>query len=290
MKSFPITFFVLLGFNALIAADTSQVSTAIIIKQDLNGSAAEIQLLSPSGEPITSPSRKIKLSSGDNSIAWEGRRARFETNPTIDPDLALRMFPAELEALRQIAETTDALHRETLDKGRLVTRMPSELVPNMALWDQSAKLVTKKDILGTPLAINFIFTSCRNARMCPASTQAMKNLSDLLDKDASLTSVRLLSITFDPENDSPGILKAYADGYQINPQRHRFLTGDPKQIKDLMQHYGILTVRDDGTIVHNAALIIVSAEGRIVRRKEGAIFDPSEVVQTFAQMLTPARK
>jgi protein SCO1/2 len=290
MKALPLILGVLLGCQALLAADSTQVSTALIVKQDLKGSTAEIQLLSPSGEPIKSPTRKIKFSSGDNNIAWEGRRARFETNPTIDPDLALRMFPAELEALRQIAEITDALHRETLDKGRLVTRMPSELVPNMALWDQTAKLVTKKDMLGAPLAINFIFTSCRNARMCPASTQAMKNLADELDKDASLAAVRLLSITFDPENDSPGVLKAYADGYQINPQRHRFLTGDSSQIKDLMKHYGILTVRDDGTIVHNAALIIVSAEGRIVRRKEGAVFDPVEVAQIFAQLQAPAHK
>ena len=290
MKALPLILGFLLGCIALLAADSTQVSTALIVKQDLKGSTAEIQLLSPLGEPIHSSTRKLKLSSGDNNIAWEGRRVRFEISAATDPEFALRVFPVEPESLRQIAEITDALHRETLDKGRLVTRMPSELVPNMALWDQTAKLVTKKDMLGTPLAINFIFTSCRNARMCPASTQAMKNLADQLDKDVSLASVRLLSITFDPENDSPGVLKAYADGYQINPQRHRFLTGDSTQIKDLMKHYGILTVRDDGTIVHNAALIIVSAEGRIVRRKEGAVFDPVEVAQTFAQLLTPAHK
>ncbi len=290
MKALPLILGVLLGCIALLAAESTQVSTALIVKQDLKGSTAEIQLLSPSGEPIKLATRKIKLSSGDNNIAWEGRRVRFEISAATDPEFALRVFPVEPESLRQIAEITDALHRETLDKGRLVTRMPSELVPNMALWDQTAKLVTKKDLLGTPLAINFIFTSCRNARMCPASTQAMKNLADQLDKDVSLASVRLLSITFDPENDSPGVLKAYADGYQINPQRHRFLTGDSTQIKDLMKHYGILTVRDDGTIVHNAALIIVSPEGRIVRRKEGAVFDPVEVAQTFAQLLTPAHK
>lgn len=290
MKLPPALLGILLWFNVGLAAESSKVLEALIIKQDLKDSSAEIQLLGPSGEPRQTSTNKIKLSSGDNNISWEGRRARFEINASVDPELALRMFPAEPEALRQIAEITDALHLETMDKGRLVTRMPSELVPNMALWDQTSKLVTKKDILGTPLAINFIFTSCRNARMCPASTQAMKNLSDLLDKDASLATVRLLSITFDPENDSPGILKAYADGYQINPQRHRFLTGDPGQIKDLMKHYGILTVRDDGTIVHNAALIIVSAEGRIVRRKEGAVFDATEVAQIFTQMLAPARK
>ena len=135
-----------------------------------------------------------------------------------------------------------------------------------------------------PFAVNFIFTSCRSAKMCPASTTCMKQLGDELAKDARLKEVRLLTITFDPEVDSPGMLHTYAQGYGIDPARHRFLTGAPAQIKDLMRNFGILTVRDDGTIVHNAALLLVNARGRITQRREGASFDVAEVAKALAAL------
>ena len=179
---------------------------------------------------------------------------------------------------------TDALRRETADKGRMVTRMPNELMPNMALWDQDGRLVMKKDFLGHPLALNFIFTSCRSARMCPASSACMKQLGDVLAKTPGAADVRLLTITFDPETDTPGVLRTYADGYGIDHARHRFLTGDAGQIKDLMRHYGIQTLRDDGTIVHNAALLVISPEGRIAYRSEGPSFDAEAIAERLLKL------
>ena len=140
-------------------------------------------------------------------------------------------------------------------------------------------------LLGAPFALNFIFTSCRSAKMCPASTACMKQLGDELAKDPKLKDVRLVTITFDPEVDSPGLLRTYAQGYAIDSGRHRFLTGDAGQIKDLMRNFGILTVRDDGTIVHNAALIVVSAQGRITQRREGASFDAADVAKVLAGLV-----
>jgi cytochrome oxidase Cu insertion factor (SCO1/SenC/PrrC family) len=64
-------------------------------------------------------------------------------------------------------------------------------------------------------------------------------------------------------------------GYGIKSSRHSFLTGDPNQIKDLMRQYGILTTQSDGTIIHNASLLIVSTDGRIIQRREGAQFNAS---------------
>jgi protein SCO1/2 len=218
-----------------------------------------------------------RFSEGDRKVGWVGRTVRYEVVIDANETRALGVVSAEAEELRQAAEVTDSLRRETADKGRMVTRMPNELMPNMALWDQSGRLVMKKDFLGHPIALNFIFTSCRSARMCPASTACMKQLADALSKMPGAAEVRLLTITFDPETDSPGMLRAYADGYGIDHARHRFLTGDAGQIKDLMRHYGIQTLRDDGTIVHNAALIVISPEGRIVYRNEGPSFDPDDI-------------
>jgi cytochrome oxidase Cu insertion factor (SCO1/SenC/PrrC family) len=80
------------------------------------------------------------------------------------------------------------------------------------------------------------------------------------------------------------VLRTYADGYGTDHARHRFLTGDAGQIKDLMRHYGIQTLRDDGTIVHNAALIVISPEGRITYRSEGASFDAGDVAARLLKL------
>ena len=58
-----------------------------------------------------------------------------------------------------------------------------------------------------------------------------------------------------------------------------------------MRQYGILTTQSDGTIIHNAALIIVSPEGRIIQRRDGAQFDPVDVAEYFRTLnqLTPAK-
>lgn len=220
-----------------------------------------------------------RFSEGDRKVGWAGRLVRYDAVTEGGETSARGVVSADPEELRRVAEVTDVLRRETVDKGRLVTRMPNELMPNMALWDQEGRLVTKKDLLGHALALNFIFTSCRVARMCPASTACMKSLGDRLAQDPAASGVRLVTITFDPETDVPGQLRAYAEGYGIDHRRHRFLTGDSGQIKDLMRHYGIQTLRDDGTIVHNAALIVITPEGRIAFRNEGASFDVDDIAR-----------
>jgi len=232
------------------------------------------QMLTTKGETVAR-----RLHEGDRKVGWTGRLVRYEVVSEGGEARARGVVSADPEELRQAAEVTEALRRETVDKGRLVTRMPNELMPNMALWDQDGRLVMKKDFLGHPLALNFIFTSCRSARMCPASSACMRRLGDELAKMSDVGGVRLLTITFDPTTDTPGVLRAYADGYGIDSARHRFLTGDSGQIKDLMRHYGIQTLRDDGTIVHNAALIVISPEGRIAYRSEGPSFDAEDVAR-----------
>ena len=225
-----------------------------------------------------------RFAEGDRKVGWVGRLVRYEAVTEGSETLARGVVSADPEELRRVAEVTDVLRRETVDKGRLVTRMPNELMPNMALWDQDGRLALKKDFLGHAVALNFIFTSCRVARMCPASTACMKSLGDQLAKDAAAAGIRLVTITFDPETDTPGQLRAYADGYGIDHARHRFLTGDTGQIKDLMRHYGIQTLRDDGTIVHNAALIVITPEGRIAFRNEGPSFDAEEIARRLLSL------
>jgi len=230
----------------------------------------------------------VALQAGDFEIAW-AKQVRCTLVQRDGKLSAERVVSADPEELRQEQQVVEGLRRDTFERGRIVMRGANDLMPMMALWDQEGRFQLKKDFLGAPLAINFVFTSCQNARMCPASTSAMRKLADELAKRPALANVRLVTITFDPEVDTPGILRTYAQGYGIDFKRHSFLTGREAHIKDLMRHYGILTTRSDGTILHNAALVIVSPEGRIVQRREGAVFDSAEVAEYFARLAEPSQ-
>ncbi len=267
---------VILAFCAAGLAAEEKPVLADVLSVDRKAKTAQVRPVEGAAE------QQVILGEADAAIGWAGRRIRYVPVRQGDRVRADRIFPADAEELRRMKETTDTLRRLTADRGRMVTRMPTELVPDMALWNQDGKVVTKRDLLGRPFVLNFVFTSCRNAKMCPAATRCMKQLGDALDKSGS--EVRLVTISFDPEVDSPGTLRAYADGYGIDGRRHLFLTGDEGQIRDLMRQYGILTAESDGTIVHNAATLVVSAEGRIVRRFEGATFDAEQILQSLSSL------
>ena len=276
-------FLYFLSGSLLAAADSvSQVGQLSRFEPASRSAIFTLSTAKP-GAPVT-----VALQAGDLEIAW-AKQVRCTLVQRDGKLSAEGVVSADPEELRQEQQVVESLRRDTFERGRIVMRGANDLMPMMALWNQDGQFRLKKDFLGAPFAINFVFTSCQNARMCPASTSAMRKLADELAKRPALANVRLLTITFDPEVDTPGMLRTYAQGYGIDFKRHSFLTGREAHIKDLMRHYGILTTRSDGTILHNAALVLVSPEGRIVQRREGAVFDSAEVAEYFARLAEPSK-
>jgi cytochrome oxidase Cu insertion factor (SCO1/SenC/PrrC family) len=94
-------------------------------------------------------------------------------------------------------------------------------VPDFTLIDQHGRPLRKSDLAGNIWIANFIFTNCPDE--CPLMTAEMARLqADLAD----VLDLRLVSITVDPQHDTPQILSQYAARFQANPERWFFLTGD----------------------------------------------------------------
>lgn len=235
--------------------------------------AETARLVSDDGSRLTA-----RIGAGDLAVGWAGRRVRGDLIESEGRARLERIFPADPEELRRVAEVTDALRRDTVERGRLAARAAGDLAPAWMLWDQSGRLVPSSDLRGKPVVLNFIFTRCHSPTMCPAATASMAALAGKLRQAGLAGQVHLVSISFDPAYDSPGVLRAYAEARGVDPAQHRLLTGDARQIKDLMAQCGIQTIQADGTIVHNAATLLISAEGRIVSRREGAPFDAEDLI------------
>jgi cytochrome oxidase Cu insertion factor (SCO1/SenC/PrrC family) len=103
---------------------------------------------------------------------------------------------------------------------------PESGVAPFEFTDRSGRTIRNEDLKGHPWVVSFIFTNC--AGPCFRVSLAMQKLQKEFLPD---TDLRLVTITVDPERDTPDVLKKYADGFQADPQRWYFLT-DPTGKKD----------------------------------------------------------
>ena len=89
----------------------------------------------------------------------------------------------------------------------------------------------------------------------------------------ALQSANLLSLSFDSAHDTPAVLQAYARRLQADPAVWRFLrVPDPAELAQLLRRFEVVVVPDGrGDFEHNAALLVVGPEGRLVR-----VFDIAE--------------
>jgi cytochrome oxidase Cu insertion factor (SCO1/SenC/PrrC family) len=138
-------------------------------------------------------------------------------------------------------------------------------VPEFVLLERSGKTVRLADLRGAIWVVDFIYTTCRDT--CPMQTAEMAKLQEQL-KDA--TTVRLLSISVDPETDTPKVLSRYADRYKADASQWLFLTGAKEQISRLVQEGFRLSAAstDDGSgaagvILHSPRFVLVDQETRI---------------------------
>jgi len=103
-------------------------------------------------------------------------------------------------------------------------------VPRFSLVGLSGQEVTRKVLEGKVWVANFIFTSCRLT--CPQQSATMARLQADLQAEPD---IRLVSITVDPDHDTPEVLARYATRFHADPRRWLFLTGEEQAIYTLAQ-------------------------------------------------------
>lgn len=137
-------------------------------------------------------------------------------------------------------------------------------LPAFELTSESGAVVRRSDLEGQVWVASFIFTRCPS--ICPKLTSRMAELSE---RTKGLDDVKLVTITVDPENDTPDVLAAYAKGYHADPARWTFLTGPHEQISAAVvggfKVHVAKEEREPGIfeIVHGERVVLVDREGYI---------------------------
>jgi len=175
-------------------------------------------------------------------------------------------------ALLTIALARPALCHEAGKDERLPRIGPA---PEFTLTDQDGRRVALKELRGKVLAVTFIFASCADS--CPLLTAKMASVQDRLGA-AFGPDVRFVSITVDPERDTPPVLKRYAEAYHANPAGWSFLTGTPAEIRDVAGRYGVIYKKTPrGDVDHTFLTSLVDRGGTLRVQYMGVRFDPDEL-------------
>lgn len=165
-----------------------------------------------------------------------------------------------------------------------------------ALVNQDSTTLPLPDaFLGTPVVLGSIYTNCPN--ICPQITANMKAVRDSLDTPED---VQFVSVTFDPQRDTPARLKAYQRKFDLQDTSWQFLTGPPDTIDRLLDRLGVRrrvkgTDREfpaadttDYIFTHSNQITLIDAQGRVRAEYGGSQTPPSLIVRDLEKIQSPS--
>ncbi len=220
-------------------------------------------------EPLT-----VDVGSGDYRIARPDWVIRGELVPYAGRQLLQNIRPNSRPDVALIERLDRQLQQDTLTRGSRAFRGVGERIPRFALWQQDGTLFHSDSLRGKYAVVNFIFTRCQSPNMCPAATQRMGQLQSAA-KERGIEDIHLVSITLDPDFDTPGIFAAYAEGRGIESHNFSFLSGPARIVENLKIQLGVLSEPDAKEIIrHTLSTALIDPSGEIIYRIPGSMWDP----------------
>jgi protein SCO1/2 len=144
---------------------------------------------------------------------------------------------------------------------------PRRLV-DFSLTDQQGRTIHRGDLQGKIVAVSFLFTSCDV--VCPYVSAQMQKIQQAT---ANLPNVRLLSITYDPADDTQQVLANYAHHFNADPVRWLFLTGDTNAVRALIKTSFLHEYSGEfafpGVFENTQCIALVDPQGNIVNYFDG---------------------
>ncbi len=147
-----------------------------------------------------------------------------------------------------------------------VVAPPKPLHPllNYKFTNELGQAASLADFRGQAVGLTFFFTRCPIPEYCPRLSKNFAEAARILKATpGGPTNWHFLSVTFDPEHDSPEVMKAYATTYNHNPEHWSFLTGSPDKIRELARQCDI-SYEPDGTFFnHSFRTLIIDPNGKL---------------------------
>lgn len=166
--------------------------------------------------------------------------------------------------------------------------------PDFSLTNQDGKHISLKDFRGKALAITFIYAKCPLPDACIRMSTHFSDIAIQAAADAELKDrIRLLSISFDPANDTPEKLRSYGIGYLGNDPKAKFdvwqlAVGNDAEVQKIADFFGLryqIDENDKTQINHNLRTIVISPDGKVTKVFPGNEWTPQSLLRELEAAL-----
>lgn len=209
---------------------------------------------------------------GTGASYAEGIRVRQFLNVEQDPARARRL----------------ALFREVVSGVQSRMLEPGDLVPDFSLTDTGHQTVALSDLGGKVIAINFTYTTCQLPDYCLRLVNhfgaLQRRFAAALGRD-----LELLTITFDPDRDTPEVLADYASQWQPDFDVWHFLTGTAEELEPVHAMFGVVAFPAEGLLDHALHTVVIDRSGRLIVNLEGNQFTTDQLGDLIASALASGR-
>lgn len=153
--------------------------------------------------------------------------------------------------------------------------------PSFSLQDSEGRSISLADYRGKVVVLNFIYASCPD--VCPLHSERIAEIQKMANQSAMKSRVQFVSITTDPTNDQPEVLRGYGPAHGLDPVNWVFLTTKPSQPEDttrkLAEQFGHQFRKEqDGYQTHGIVTHVIDKEGRWRANFHGLKFEPTNLV------------
>lgn len=221
---------------------------------------------------------EFRVTRADVANAKPGQRIRAELVERGGDYFLEKIWPDDTVTVSTLDAATRALAQDTTLRGNGAYREIGESLPAFTLLDQEGRAVPASRFRGKRVVLNFIFTRCPIATMCPAATLRMSQLQAAA-RAAGAADFELVSISLDPEYDTPGVLRDYAEARGLDLSNWSFLTGPDAAVRHLLAQLGVIREFEGATIKHTLATVLIDESGRIIYRADGSVWQVDDFVK-----------
>ena len=150
-----------------------------------------------------------------------------------------------------------------------------DAVPPIALIAQDERPFSFADLRGNAVLVSFIYTRCRDPRMCPLVAAKFARMQHAIGS----APIRLVLITLDPAYDTPPVLQRYGHAFGQDPRYWTLGTGSGAAIDELAGRLGIASAATaPGVTVHTDAAVVIGPDGRLARTIFGNAWSSAELI------------
>ena len=169
---------------------------------------------------------------------------------------------------------------------------PGEDVPDFSFTNQAGKRISLQQFRGNILFLTFIYTRCPFPDFCPRMSSNFADIYKQIGTDPSLAGAHLLSISFDPEHDTPKVLRDY--GFSVAHTQDpalfnhwQFAAPSKADLPKVADFFALTVKPENGLITHNLSTAVIGPDGKIVKWYHGGDWQPSDLIKDVAAARAP---